>query len=98
MLEGSDGETVSFVLDLSGSERAAANVERLREARASEAMFRGLLESAPDAVVIVDRDGKIVLVNSQTERLFGYARAELVGEPVEKLVPASVRARHPEHR
>ena len=53
-----------------------------------------LLEYAPDATVIVDGDGIIRLVNAQTERLFGYYREELIGEPVEKLVPARHRDRH----
>jgi len=76
----------------------SALARELHEARTAESLFRGFLEAAPDAVVIVDRTGRIVLVNTQTERIFGYDRAELVGEPVEKLVPESLRPNHPNHR
>ena len=65
---------------------------------ASEDNFRGLLESAPDAVVIVDAAGLIQIVNRQTELLFGYPRAELLGQPVEVLVPERFRGRHMSHR
>jgi PAS domain S-box-containing protein len=92
MLEGTSRDCISFVLDLRGRKEAAAAVEHLREARASEAMFRAFVEAAPDAVVIAGRDGKIVLVNSQTERLYGYTRDELVGQPTEMLTAQGFRA------
>jgi PAS domain S-box-containing protein len=66
--------------------------------RAAEARFRALLESAPDGIVVVDAQGTIVIVNSQTERLFGYTRQELIGQAVEMLVPDSVRGGHDRHR
>jgi len=60
--------------------------------------YQSLVESAPDAVVVSDEDGQILLVNAQTEKLFGFAREELIGRPVETLVPHRYRARHPEFR
>jgi len=60
--------------------------------------FRDLLESAPDAMVIVNSDGKIVVVNSQTESLFGYRRHELLGQPVEMLIPQRFNPQHGGHR
>ncbi|HEY5941822.1 MAG TPA: PAS domain S-box protein [Solirubrobacterales bacterium] len=65
---------------------------------ANDSTFEQLLEAAPDAIVGVDSKGKIVLVNSQTEALFGYARAELLGTGVETLVPERFRDVHPRHR
>ena len=64
----------------------------------ADARLRRLLEAAPDAVVCVAGDGRIALVNAQAERLFGYRREELAGQPVEILVPDAVRAAHPAHR
>ncbi|APR86872.1 PAS domain protein [Minicystis rosea] len=63
-----------------------------------DAPFRELLEAAPDAMVIVDEHGIIQLVNAQTEALFGYARAELLGRPVEILIPERFQAGHAAHR
>ncbi len=60
--------------------------------------FRALLESAPDAMVIADEQGKIALVNAQTETLFGYQREELLGQPVERLIPERYRGHHIHYR
>ncbi|MCP2311199.1 ATP-binding SpoIIE family protein phosphatase [Kitasatospora paracochleata] len=69
-----------------------------RSPGAARERFEGLLETAPDAMVIVDDTGTIRLVNAQTEALFGYDREELLGRPVEVLVPGRYHADHARHR
>ncbi len=76
----------------------ASAVRDITVRRKAEDKFRSLLEAAPDAMVIVDERGRITLVNAQTEKLFGYARSELIGQPVERLIPERYGGLHPRHR
>ena len=88
--------TLSPIADRTGTIIGVATVARdVTERQRADARFRGLLEAAPDAMVCVDADGRIALVNAQTERLFGYGRDELVGQPVEILVPDAGPRRAP---
>jgi PAS domain S-box-containing protein len=66
--------------------------------RRAEELYRGLLEAAPDAIVTHEPDGRIVLVNSQVERLYGYRHEELIGQPVELLLPEPLQNLHVRHR
>jgi PAS domain S-box-containing protein len=70
----------------------------ISERRRAEKRFQLAVESAPNGVVMINSKGRIVLVNVQTERLFGYERSELLGKPVEILVPERFRGKHPAYR
>jgi PAS domain S-box-containing protein len=72
--------------------------ERTRELAQTEAMFQGLFEFAPDAALSVNDKGVMLRANAQAERLFGYRREELLGQPIELLLPERFRERHVGHR
>ena len=85
--------------DEQGGLRGFSEVTRdLTERQKIEAKFEGLLEAAPDAMIGVDRTGVIRFVNRQSESLFGYARDDLLGQPIETLVTESFMPAHPDHR
>ncbi len=86
---------VAWLNDISERREAEAEqAQTLRRAEAAEARFRELLESAPDAMVITERNGAIVMVNRMTEQLFGYRRDELIGKGVEILIPGRFHESH----
>jgi PAS domain S-box-containing protein len=90
---------VTALRDQTGNLLGFGKVTRdLSERQQATERFRLIVESAPNAIVMANREGIIVLVNSQTEQLFGYTRDELIGQSVELLVPERVRSAHPSYR
>src|SRR4051794_29482289 len=84
--------------DAPGQDPASAMLAPASQSASAEGKFRSLLESAPDAIIIVDTTGCISIVNTQAERLFGYDRSELIGQPIEILVPTRYHHVHMRHR
>jgi PAS domain S-box-containing protein len=92
-LDSPEGVLVTAAIrDISVRKKAEAHLAEM------ESRYRGLLEAAPEAIVISDPNGRILLVNAQMEKVFGYQREELIGESVEILVPERFRAKHPGYR
>jgi PAS domain S-box-containing protein len=86
--------TITALRDPAGNLRGFSELSHdLSESIASEAKYRGLLEAAPDAMVVVDRDEKIFLLNVQAEKQFGYPRDELLGQPLKNIIPAGFAER-----
>jgi PAS domain S-box-containing protein len=91
--------TISPIRDAAGRLIGASTIGRdVTERRRAQARFRGLLEAAPDAMVIINTGGVIELVNAQAQTLFGYAREEMIGQNVELLIPPRFHDRHLAHR
>ncbi len=110
---GRIGGASKIVRDISDRKRAERDLQRLHEEserrtmeleaeisrrKNAEGYFRLVVEAAPNAMIMVDAEGRIALINSRTEKLFGYERQELLGQPVEILVPERFRTGHLDHR
>ncbi len=98
-----NGETFEAEVSLTpiedeGELLIASTIRDVSQREPSEAYFRQLLKLAPDAMIILDDEGRISIVSDQVEKMFGYSREELSGRPIEILLPARLRQRHREHR
>ncbi|MCH7818713.1 MAG: PAS domain S-box protein [Candidatus Marinimicrobia bacterium] len=91
-------EVYSRLIEFEGSPALLSMIRDITQRQAAEQQFRDLLESAPDGMVIANESGIIVRINTQTEKIFGYGRDELIGKKVEKLIPKNFHSKHKEHR
>jgi len=92
-------DDIHFLQDVALLLADAMERKRVEEAlQKSEKKFRWVMEAAPDAIVVVDQEGGIVLVNAQAEKMFGYSQNELLGKPLEILVPERLREKHIQHQ
>jgi PAS domain S-box-containing protein len=90
---------ITPLYDTNGTLQGFTKITRdLSDLRKSEEKFKWIIESAPDSIVIVNFEGKIQMVNAQTEKLFGYDRKELFGKEVEALIPDRFVEKHYRHR
>jgi PAS domain S-box-containing protein len=90
---------ITATRDSSGALLGYSKITRdITERKETEAKYRGLLEAAPDAMVVINQSGAIVLLNTQLENLFGFTRDELLGQTIELLIPMRFRDGHPKHR
>jgi PAS domain S-box-containing protein len=98
-----DGRVIDTEIELSPLETdegvfVQAVIRKAGRQDTSDAFFRHLLDAAPDAMIIIDQNGRIAIINAQTEQIFGYQRNELLGKDVEMLMPERFRGRHKQHR
>jgi formate hydrogenlyase transcriptional activator len=97
-MEEQSSASLSLAKGASTSRSGASFLLDLGDVDLIQGLHWSLIESAPDAIVVSDEQGLICLVNAQTEKIFGYSRDELLGEPIEKLVPGRFRHAHVRHR
>src|ERR1041384_6670674 len=91
--------SLSPIKDAEGKVVAASKIVRdITERKRAEERFRLVVEAAPNAMIMVDAKGTITLVNAQTEAVFHYSRQELIGKPIEALVPDRFHPHHPAYR
>ena len=90
--------TLSVIILWNARSLDRIDVERKQALTISNELFQGLFESAPDAVIVVNREGKIVRVNALVRKMFGYDRGDLIHQPIEVLIPQRFKGRHVEHR